>query len=72
MLRLSAGGDAEGGWLVDVHDGVKHGVYRPEGVTSDAAALVAALHEHDPELLDTLRTETAPVEHHDEQGEAHG
>lgn len=54
MLRLSVGGDAEGGWLVDVHDGEKAGAYRPEG-DSDAAALVAAIKEHDPALLESLK-----------------
>lgn len=54
MLRLSVGGDAEGGWLVDIHDGEKAGAYRPEG-DSDVAALVAAIKEHDSALFETLK-----------------
>lgn len=54
MLRLSVGGDAEGGWMVDIHDGEKNGCYRSEGDTP-VAALVAAIKEHDPALLDELR-----------------
>jgi hypothetical protein len=50
MLNISVGGDVEGGYLVDVHDGDKHGVYRPDGIKDDQSALAAALKEHDPEL----------------------
>ena len=38
-------GDAENGWIVDVHDGDKHGVYYPKG--KDAAEVEeAALKAH--------------------------
>lgn len=74
MLRLSVGGDAEGGWMVDIHDGEKNGCYRPEGDTP-VAALVAAIKEHDPALLDELRaaisSPAAPDETGDGQTESH-
>lgn len=35
--RVSVGGDASGGWLVDVHDGHYHAVYRPEAVDGGEA-----------------------------------
>lgn len=49
MLNISVGGDAAGGYLVDVHDGTKSGVYRPDAA-DDHEAFAAALKEHDPEL----------------------
>jgi hypothetical protein len=55
MLKLSVGGDPEGGYLVEVHDGEKFGLYRPEGVTTDVDALIAAMKDHDPELLAKVR-----------------
>ena len=45
MLRLSVGGDAEGGYLVDVHDGDRQGVYSPTAKTA-AEAIQKALKEH--------------------------
>lgn len=54
MLNISVGGDAAGGYIVDVHDGEKYGVYRPENVTDDGAALVSAIKEHDPQLAVAL------------------
>lgn len=50
MLRLSVGGDAEGGYLVDIHDGTKSGTYNPQDVGDDHGALASAIHEHDPDL----------------------
>lgn len=35
--RVTVGGDPEGGWLVDVHDGVHAGVYSPDAVDADEA-----------------------------------
>lgn len=49
-LRLSVGGDPEGGWLVDIHDGARHETYRPEAATLPEA-LMTAWREHDPELV---------------------
>jgi hypothetical protein len=40
--RTTAGGSAETGWIVDVHDGNRHEVYRVEGA-DEAAASAAAL-----------------------------
>lgn len=42
---VSVSGDAEGGWIVDVHDGDKHGVYSPKGKTIEEVK-EAALKEH--------------------------
>lgn len=49
MLNISVGGDPEGGYLVDVHDGDKRGVYRPQA-GDDHAAFASAVKEHDPGL----------------------
>lgn len=49
-LRLSVGGDPDGGWLVDIHDGDRNEVYRPEASKTAAEAAVAALIQHDPGL----------------------
>jgi hypothetical protein len=43
--RITAGGDVDGGWLVDIHDGDRHGVYRPEAETAEEAR-EKALAEH--------------------------
>lgn len=40
-LRISVGGDAEGGWLVDIHDGETNSVHRPSGATAIEAARYA-------------------------------
>ena len=40
-LRIIAGGDAEHGWLVDLHDGVTAAVYRPEAANAFDAAKAA-------------------------------
>ena len=40
-LRIIAGGDAEHGWLVDLHDGVTAAVYRPEAPNAFDAAKAA-------------------------------
>ena len=29
--RISVNGDPEAGWIVDVHDGDRHGTYSPDG-----------------------------------------
>lgn len=69
MLRLSVDGDAEGGWLVDIHDGKMNGCYRPEGDT-EVAVLVAAIQEHDPDLLTALRnTIPSPDAEEGEEGQ---
>jgi hypothetical protein len=42
---VTVSGDAEHGWIVDVHDGDKHGVYYPKG--KDAAEVEeTALKDH--------------------------
>ena len=43
--RVIVGGDAHGGWLIDIHDGEHHGVYSP-AAGDEAAALAAAWDEH--------------------------
>jgi len=40
--RTTAGGSAETGWIVDVHDGNRHEVYRVDGA-DEAAAIAAAM-----------------------------
>ena len=43
--RVIVDGDAEKGWIVDIHDGVNHGVYSPEASDAEAAKAEAlALH----------------------------
>jgi hypothetical protein len=54
MLNISVGGDPDGGYLVDIHDGGRHDVYRPVGHGSDVDVLAAALKEHDTDLYDRL------------------
>jgi hypothetical protein len=54
MLNISVGGDAAGGFLVDVHDGDKRGVYRPANVEDDHGAFASAVREHDPALCEKL------------------
>lgn len=44
-IRVDATGDAVGGWIVDVHDGERNEVYRPEAATKEEAA-EAALNAH--------------------------
>jgi hypothetical protein len=39
--RISVGGDSEGGWLVDIHDGTNAAVYSPEGADAEAAKSAA-------------------------------
>ena len=60
MLRITVGGDPAGGYLVDIHDGERHGVYSPTGVDTDIDALRAALQQHDPELLAKITASAAP------------
>ena len=36
-LRREVSGDAEGGWIVDLHDGDNSGTYQPEAATADEA-----------------------------------
>lgn len=48
-FRLTVDGDAEGGWMVDIHDGTTNAVYRPEGPENDREAAMAALAMHFPE-----------------------
>lgn len=40
-MRISVGGDAEGGWLIDVHDGVNHAVYSPSAKNAEEAEKLA-------------------------------
>lgn len=51
-LRLSVGGDPDGGWLVDIHDGDRSEVYRPPGESVKTVILAAvwSLCQHDPSL----------------------
>ena len=35
--RVTVGGDAVGGWLVDIHDGDKNVAYSPEAATAEEA-----------------------------------
>lgn len=39
--RVACGGDSGGGWLVDIHDGHYHAVYRPEAVDAEEAEVMA-------------------------------
>lgn len=45
-LRVTVGGDAAGGFLVDIHDGENNAVYSPEGVGNTDEAVAAALTDH--------------------------
>lgn len=64
-IRVIPGGDPEGGWLIDVHDGENSAVYNPTGATMDAA-VAAALADHRkafpkaPAESDYTPTEPAP------------
>lgn len=60
MLRISIGGDAEGGWVADIHDGGINTVHRPTG-ENQLAALMMALAERWPEHFQT--SEPAPAAH---------
>ncbi len=40
-MRINVGGDAETGWLVDIHDGWKQGCYSPSADTPELAAILA-------------------------------
>lgn len=42
-LRLTVGGNVEGGWMVDIHDGTVNGLYRPEASTGEEAGIKALL-----------------------------
>lgn len=44
-IRVTVGGDPEGGWLVDIHDGENSQVYNPAGKTADDA-VASALKDH--------------------------
>lgn len=55
-LHVTAGGDAEGGWMVDIHDGQNSAVYSTEGGTLETA-IKAALSDH------AKAFPTAPGEH---------
>jgi hypothetical protein len=44
-MRIDASGDPVGGWMVDIHDGVNQGLYRPDAPDRDAA-VVAAIAAH--------------------------
>lgn len=55
MLNISVGGDAEGGHLVNVHDGETNTVQRPEGVQTDVEAFVAAVKSHGGKLWDDMK-----------------
>ncbi len=35
---VTVSGDADGGWIVEVHDGDRHEVYSPKAKTEDGAA----------------------------------
>jgi hypothetical protein len=56
--RISVNGDAEAGWIVDVHDGDRQGVYSPDGKTA-AEAITAALKEHAGEAKGKMDTKAA-------------
>jgi len=58
--RVTVGGDAAGGWLVDIHDGEKNVVYSPEAATAEEAeAKARAAHGLPPVAAPVAR---APVE----------
>jgi hypothetical protein len=40
-MRMTVGGDAKTGWLVDIHDGFKQGCYSPAADTPELAAVLA-------------------------------
>lgn len=47
-MRITVGGGAEYGWIVDIHDGTRNGVYRPDASNATAgAAAIAAVKEHE-------------------------
>lgn len=72
-LRVTVGGDPEGGWMVDVHDGDRNEIYRPDGShkTPGEAALAAlvehcpdlnsAMHKHDEDIIAAARVEWESV-----------
>lgn len=49
-IRTTVGGDAKGGFLVDLHDGLHNPTYRPEGVKTPDDAVKAALADHAKEF----------------------
>jgi hypothetical protein len=57
-MQVTIGGNARGGWLVDVHDGVNSGVYSPRASNDETAREKAIgmhrkafrLAENDPEI----------------------
>lgn len=53
-FRMTVGGDADGGFLVDIHDGTTNKVYRPADTPTIAYASFEALCEHFPEIKDGL------------------
>lgn len=63
QTRVSVSGDAESGWIVDVHDGDKQGTYTPTGKTV-AAVIAAAMKEHaadeEPEHVEKPDDKPAP------------
>jgi hypothetical protein len=64
--RISVNGDAEAGWIVDVHDGDRQGVYSPDGKTA-AEAITAALKEHAGEGKTKAKAEAKPDEKPEEK-----
>ena len=39
--HVTVGGDAVGGWIVDIHDGTNWGTYHPKAATTDEARQMA-------------------------------
>lgn len=44
-MTVHLSGDAKGGWICDVHDGFKQGVYRPDAEGPETAVALA-MQEH--------------------------
>lgn len=40
-IRTHVTGDAEHGWIVDIHDGTNHGAYSPEAPDAETADRLA-------------------------------
>lgn len=63
-MRVTVGGDPEGGWLVDIHDGTEWGVYHPEAAdaeTAKAAALKAHCEAYPYQIVEPIEPVVALV-----------
>lgn len=58
--RVTVTGDAEHGWIVDIHDGDHQGVYSPEGAADAEAAAKTAMDAHFDKYGTRPKTEEPP------------